>query len=185
MHVLFQNKKVRCALLACGLLIAMMLACVSYFKIVDSNTTRYTYDIAGRLGYTESALLFANTYCWDIESECGKFIHFTTNKSFDEFEKDVERLNFTTRSLSPSGGFYVFNDINFYSERKLTLDGIDARGLANINMQAPTAWEWRLTDQNSEELTIRFYETAKHKAIYQIGDERIHGNIVTVMLKTR
>src|SRR5438874_240291 len=106
----FENKAAKYALIACSFLIIGIVACVVTFKIIEKRNVDYTYAIARRLGYTDTAQIAFYKTCWDAGSSCGMFLHFTTNKSFDEFKKGVDGQGFHTVFLDDFDGSNLFTE---------------------------------------------------------------------------
>ena len=111
------------------------------------------------------------------------FLLFTTNKSFDEFKKEVDDLGFHTVSLNDFDGSYLFNELS-YAKMNLTVDGNDTRGLSSLHIKSPSAKRWSIRDKNDRTIIAEFYEIAKETAVYEIDGKRVRENIVTVTLPT-
>jgi hypothetical protein len=183
MMTLFENKLTRYALIACGILVAAILACVIARKGVDTNNTNYAYDIARRLGYTDQSLLVFHHSCWDVG--CGIFIHYTTHQSANEFTDSVNRLMFSGGPpMNSISSPVIFTDINTFTNNTLTVDGNTPFGNPNIK-NTPKERRWRLKDQTGRIFNIKYYNLLETGGVYELNGKRVTGNIVTIILQTR
>jgi hypothetical protein len=70
------------------------------------------------------------------------FLLFTTNKSSDEFKKEVDDLGFQMSFSSSIDGYSLFSELNNHTEMKLTVDGNDTRGIRRLQIKCPSAKGW-------------------------------------------
>src|SRR4051812_9341951 len=124
---LFREQSSKYTFIACSLLIIAILACVVSFKVIEKRNVDDTYAIARSLGYTDTAKIAFYKTCWDVGSRCGMFLHFTTNKSADEFKKEVDNLGFQTSFSSYNDGSFLFTELNNGAKIHITVDGNDTQ----------------------------------------------------------
>jgi hypothetical protein len=63
--------------------------------------------------------------CWDINAHCGIFINYVTDKSLEEFKKDLGAMHPNLQDPHPIDGSFIFTEINMGTTRTLTVDGAD------------------------------------------------------------
>jgi hypothetical protein len=181
---IFENKLTRYAVIACGILVAVTVACVIARKVLDNNNTTHAYDIARRLGYTDQSLLVSHESCWDLGSSCGVFIYYTSDKSLTEFTTEVDALGFSSIISSQIGGSVIFTNINSFTEKILTVDGINPFGTLTP-ARMPKAREWTIREQSGRKIHISHFDIVNSEGVYKLDNNKIEKNIVMVIFETK
>lgn len=167
-----------------SLVVIFTCAIISYYAFSTIRTTRQTdtvYAFAQQLEYIPVAQIAKYRTCWDIfPSHCGLILYYTTEISLDEFQTKVNDLTPTQVLPRNSDGYTLF-DINFVTEKRLTVDGMGDSS-NHSRMPEPIAYRWRITEEGGTRWFITFYQVADDGHIYEIDGQQIVGNIVTILL---
>ena len=154
-------------------------------KLIESRNTDATYEVARTFGYTDAAKIAFYETCWDMQSSCGMYLLFTTNKTLNQFKQDVQTRYPQSGDAHAIDGSSLLTAINSSTRRTLTINGNDGRNLGRLQITPPFAEGWLFTDQIGKKIAIRIYEVAQESEIYEVDGERIANNIVMVMIRTR
>lgn len=133
-----------------------------YWRLRIQRYNAYLYEIAEQVGYTPSAHVEQRRICiagWSMSiGLCGVYVSFATPVDMHELAEKAEQLKLAITHDSGGG---------FWSERPTC-----------------TTWrDWRLKDENENNITIAFCERKEEKPLPELEGQNTQGNIVSVTVE--
>jgi len=169
--------------LAIILVACLVLGIYASRALIPLLQTRNVSTFAQQLNYMPEANLAEYKTCWGIfPSHCGQVLYYSTPLNQDEFQARINNL-ISTKTLPQTVDGYTIFDINLVTDHNLTINGIGDSS-DRTRTPEPLAYKWRITE-GGEDWVISFYEVVHDGNVYEIDNQPIVGNIVTIMLQTK
>ncbi len=150
-------------------------------EILRDSQEAKLQNLAVLLDYQESNKIAQVRRCWDINSHCGIFLHFTTGLSLSELDSKISALPYPVNYTDNIRGYGFFTDINMGTSREITYNGNN--GIPERDMiPEPNAKKYVLNGEKPAEWVISLYELTPYQGSYQVGGQNITGNLITILL---
>lgn len=151
--------------------------------LVPLLQTKKVPTFAQQLDYTPEVSIAEYETCWGIfPSHCGQVLYYSTLLNRDEFQAGIDNLT-STKTLPQTIDGYTLFDINLVTEHNLTINSVGDSS-DRTSTPEPLAYKWRISE-GGEDWVISFYEVVHDGNVYEIDNQPIVGNIVTIMLQTK
>ena len=165
------------------LTICLLLGVYSSRVLITSLHIRNVSTFAQQLDYAPQDKLAEYKTCWGIfPSHCGQVLYYSTSLNRDEFQANIDNLA-STKALPQNIDGYSLFDINLVTDHKLTINGIED-STDRTRTPEPLAYKWRIIE-GGEDWVISYYEVVDDGNVYEMDDQPIVGNIVTIKLQTK
>lgn len=171
-----------------SILFILLIACLLLGLYISRSLipllqTEKVSAFALQLNYIPESSLAEYKTCWGIfRSRCGQVLYYATPLNQSEFQARIDNLT-STKTLPQTSDGYTLFDINLVTNHNLTTNGIGDSS-DRTRMPEPLAYKWRISE-GGENWVISFYEIVYDGNVYEIDNQPIVGNIVTIMLQTK
>ena len=167
------------------LVIAVALLTVSACTL-GSSRERAPYierakNVSDGLGRTSTNQLAEFEACWDLHSECGHAVYFTTTDSVDGIQARLDTLGFTgtqhAETVASQDSTMGSLSLQYGKQLKTTGDNPAS------DSHTPGSFSWIAQNKSGEEALVRIYRLRIWPKTYTFDGKPITGDVVEVIVR--
>ena len=138
-------------------------------------------NVADGLGRTSANPLAEFEACWDMNSECGHAVYFTTTGSIDVVQAKLDALGFTgtqhAETVASQDSTMGSLSLQYGKQLKITGDNPAS------DSHTPGSFSWIAHNKSGEEALIRIYRLRIWPKTYAFDGKPIIGDVVEVIVR--